>query len=179
VQSGGYRATTNLMFAGSLGEGIASKAPIKDGDAPNYRDTVVSVVDAKGGQHCLTVRFTHTGPRTWAWQFLSNEVGAVITPNAVRPPVAISFGADGTLLEQHPESPPGPYEAGAIDLAWRLGSSDVRTSTISIQLGRENETDWKSGVVLAQTSSESFVFVANTDGKVGDGVTELNCDKAP
>ena len=191
VPSGSFippRRTTEVSFSGNLDQRITTTPPVNPNDPPNYFDSSTDVYDSFGNVHLITVRFTHVSPGEWNWEVLNNDPTFVDPANGnPRAPVMIGanppnpadnrlvFDANGLLADRPPPSPtPGiQYDAGSVELAWRLPSGDITSTTIIPKFGFEGEAQG-----LTQFGTASTAVAVDQNGFARGDLTGLTVDKS-
>ena len=177
------RRTTEIVFKGNLDERIPV-APAAD----NFFDTSTEVFDSLGNQHFITVRYTHVGPNQWDWNILNNDPTFVDPANTANPgpplkvnPAApapantlLEFGTNGLLIDRNPPNAgttATPYDAGSVQLAWRLPSGVVTTTTIIPRFGDETQAQG-----ITQFATESTAVVSDQNGYTRGELTGIAID---
>ncbi|MEB3328540.1 MAG: flagellar hook protein FlgE [Candidatus Sericytochromatia bacterium] len=178
------RRTTEVTFKGNLDQrlDVAAAAPPPPG---SFTETTVDVYDSLGGVHQVTFRFTHTAASDWSWEVVNNDPTlvdaggtAIATPTIPPTPPAggtplLSFTANGTLRNPGTLQVGDRYPAGSIDLAWRLASGEVATTTITPNFGNVGE-----GVGITQFANETTAVAVDQNGFSRGDLTSVAIDKA-
>lgn len=191
IPSGSFippRRTTEVFFSGNLDQRITTTAPVNPNDPPNYFDTSTDVYDSLGNVHLITVRFTHVGPGEWNWEVLNNDPTYVDPANGnPRAPLMVGanppnpadnrliFGANGLLADRPPPAatPGGQYDAGSVELAWRLPSGEISSTTIIPNFGFEEKAQG-----LTQFGNASTAVAVDQNGFARGDLTGITVDKS-
>lgn len=155
--SGTAEATTEIRFRANLQSteatfgGAYTAGDLTNGTVtPNF-ERAVSLYDAQGGQHDVSIAFLKTGPNAWAAE-VSAE-GTLVASGTVR------FNPDGSLDRAGSDAAIfGPFTP-----AWTGGAG---SSPITLALGTDGDVDG-----LSQFDSELALLSRSVDGALFGNVT--------
>ncbi|MEB3198125.1 MAG: flagellar hook protein FlgE [Candidatus Sericytochromatia bacterium] len=191
VPSGSFippRKTTEVVFSGNLDQRITTTAPVNANDPPNYFETSTDVFDSLGTSHVVTFRFTHTAAGEWTWNVINNDPTYVDpasgNPRAplMKPATApnpsdnkLVFGANGLLVDRPPPSAtPGiRYDAGSVEIGWKLPSGDIASTTIIPNFGSEGKPEG-----VTQFATASTAVSTDQNGFPRGDLTGITIDKS-
>ena len=150
------QSTTAAHTAGYAAGDLASGKTKADFTRP------VTVYDAQGSSHTLTLAFLKTGANTWQSEIYAVPASDVAAANGIVASGTVKFNGDGSL--NLAGSTPALF--GTISPAWTNGAG---TSPIALALGSDGGLDG-----LTQSSDASQVTAQSTDGGLMGEVTNVN-----
>lgn len=165
--SGTASPSTKLTFQANLQSTTAITTGYTSGDLASGAKTAdfsrpVTVYDAQGGAHQLTLAFLKTGVNTWQSEVYASPATDVSAAHGVVASGTVKFNGDGSLNR----AGSSPALFGAVTPAWTNGAG---TSPITLALGTDGGTDG-----LTQSSDTSTVTVRQADGGLMGAVVDVN-----
>lgn len=168
--AGSAAATTRLQIRANLMSGETAVPAYASGDLANgtippHFSRMVSVADAQGARHDVTLAFVKTGPNQWQGEIFADPA-EVAAPGGLLASGPIAFNPDGSL--DLANSSPALF--GSITPAWTNGASAL---PIDLQLGGQDGIDG-----LTQFGGQSALISSSVDGGLlGDVASvEINAE---
>ncbi|MGU3315147.1 flagellar hook protein FlgE [Sphingomonas sp. M6A6_1c] len=169
--SGAALPTTKLTFRANLQSTTTAHTGYTAGDMQSGKATPdfvkpVSVYDAQGGAHQLTLAFIKTAPNTWQSEIYAVPASDVSATNGIVASGTIKFNSNGTLNQA------GSTAAlfGSISPAWTNGAG---SSPIALALGSDGGLDG-----LSQSSDVSELTFSGADGGLMGKVSDVNVSES-
>ncbi|MBT0670567.1 flagellar hook protein FlgE [Novosphingobium profundi] len=160
--TGAARATTSIDFRANLDSSSDAVTTYTAGDMANGTVTPeftrsVTVYDAQGNEHSLSLSFVRTGTNTWAAELTGeaseiSDVGGTAVTDGMIASGTIAFNSDGSLDVANSD----PSFFSDLDITWSNGAA---SDPISLDLGSQDGLDG-----LTQFASSSALLSANVDG---------------
>ncbi|MGB3723059.1 MAG: flagellar hook protein FlgE [Pacificimonas sp.] len=155
--SGTAEATTEIRFRANLQStqaaftGAYAAGDLSGGTVAPHFERAVSVYDAQGGQHDVSIAFLKTGPNAWAAE-VSAE-GTLVASGMVR------FNPDGSLDR-------AGSDTAIFDPFTPTWAGGAGSSPIMLALGTDGDVDG-----ISQFDSESALLSRSVDGALFGNVT--------
>jgi flagellar hook protein FlgE len=122
----------------------------------------ITICDAQGGEHQMTVGFVKTAPNTWQAEVYVVPASDVSNANGVLVSGKLAFNPDGSLDVGGSD----PALFASINPAWTNGAG---AQPIKLGLGTDGKLDG-----LTQSSDESALIGSDHDGGLFGAVTDIN-----
>ncbi len=170
--TGAARATTSISIRANLDSTSDIDSTYTDGDMesgtvePEFSRSV-TVYDAQGNEHTLTMSFIRTGTNEWAAELYGDsseisEVGGTAVTNGMIASGTIAFNSDGSLDVANSDS----SFFSDLDITWSNGAA---SDPISLDIGSQDGLDG-----LTQFASDSALLSSSVDGGVLGTVSSVD-----